>query len=255
MSLNIAISVGSYRLQDFIRLNLVQLKAIIPDAAVLVSDDRSDQTEEIDAISAEYDSAFVTSNARRGHCGGKVQSIVSGLTFAQQEGADILLVLNQRLVPVLPVFRECVEVPFSDKAVNIVVPGRAVAGKLKLPSSKYFSGLGILVDCLAIRVGSITPEKFLTSYTDGYKFGQFAIQILPEIFVGKLLATHFQSSAFISYALGDAKVSNPAFLRREQSRPEDYQKLASQHGFDGVFDTRDWMELEKDYMCRPVLTT
>jgi hypothetical protein len=238
---------------DFLRLNLAQLKLIWPDAAILVSDDRSERTEEIDGISSEV--AFVTSNHRRGHCAGKVQSIVSGLSFAQQEGADILLFLNQRLVPVLPEFRELIETPFADKAVNIVVPGRSVAGKLKLPSSKYFSGLGILTDLLVIRIGSISPEQFLSGYTDGYKFGGFAIQILPEIFIGKLLGTHFGSSAFVSSALGDAKVEKLAFLRREQGKPEDYQALAAQHGFDGNFDCREWMELESNYMCRPVLTT
>jgi len=252
--MNVAIVLGSYALPSFLRLNLYQIKSILPDAAILVSDDRSDKTEEIDGISKEV--AFVTSNARRGHCAGKIQAIVSGLSFAQQEGADILLFLNQRLVPALSEFREFIEGPFADKAVNIVVPGRSVAGKLKLPSSKYFSGLGILTDLLAIRIGSISAEKFLISYIEGYKWGSFAIQLLPEIFIGKLLGTHFGSSAYVSSALGDAKVANPSFLRREQSKPEDYQALAAQHGFSGEFDTRDWLEIEgANLMMRPVLTT
>lgn len=253
--MNIAVSLATYKLAPFVRLNLAQLKVIIPDAAVLVSDDRSDQTEEIDAISAEYDSAFVTSNARRGHCGGKIQAVVSGLSFAQQEGADILLVLNQRLVPVLPVFREYIEGPFSDPKVNIVVPGRATASQLKLPASKYFSGLGILTDVLAIRVGSITPADFLKAYQDGFKWGSMYIGLLPEPFLGKLLGTHFQDRIYVSSSLGDAKVANPAFLRREQSKPKDYQALASQHGFTGEFDCRDWLEIERTtLMMRPSLT-
>ncbi len=253
--MNIAVSLATYKLAPFVRLNLAQLKAIIPDAAVLVSDDRSDQTDEIDAISAEYDSAFVTSNARRGHCGGKIQSVVSGLSFAQQEGADILLVLNQRLVPVLPVFREYVEGPFTDLRTNIMVAGRTTKSQISLPSSKYFNGLGLLTDVLGIRVGSISPADFLKAYTDGYKHGGFFIGLLIEPFLGKLIGSYFKESTHVSYSLGDAKVIAPAFLRREQGTSADYQALASQRGIAGEFDCRDWLEIEPNtLMMRPSLT-
>lgn len=251
--MNIAVVIGSYAQPAFVRLNLAQLKSIFPDAAILVSDDRSDKTEEIDAITSEV--SFVTSNHRRGACAGKIQSIVSGLSFAQQEGADVLLFLNQRFVPVLPEFREFVETPFADKAINIVVPGRSIAGKIALPTSKYFSGLGILTDCLAIRIGAISPGQFLASYVDGYKFGRFASQILPEMFIGKLLSAHFKDGVYISSSLGDAKVAAPTFLRREQSANADYQALAAKHDFNADFDCRDWYEIEgKNYMARPVLS-
>jgi hypothetical protein len=249
---NTAIAIGSYFLGDFVGLNFHQCRSIFPDSPILVSDDRSTSTDSIEAL-VDYSAAFVTSNHRRGACAGKIQAIVSGLSFAQQEGADILLFLNQRFVPVLPEFREFVEGPFNDSKINIVVPGRAVAGKIALPSSKYFNGLGILTDVLAIRIGAISPEQLLAAYVDGYKFGKFASQLMPEMFIGKLLGTHFKDSAYISSALGDGKVEKRAFLRREQAAPEDYKALAEKHGFEGQFDTRDWMEMEKNYMCRPSL--
>jgi len=251
---NVAVCIGSYRMPDFLRLNLAQLKLIWPDAAILVSDDRSDKTEEIDSIAKEV--AFVTSNARRGHCAGKVQSIVSGLSFAQQEGADILLFLNQRFVPTHLEFREFIESPFIDGKTNIVVAGRTTKSQIKLPASKYFNGLGLLTDVLAIRVGSISPADLLKAYTDGFKHGQFFIGLLIEPFLAKLLGAHFATSGYASSSLSDAKVETPAFLRREQSKPEDYQALVAQHSFDGSFDCRDWLEIEgSNLMMRPVLTT
>jgi len=255
---NIAVVIGSYAQPSFLRLNLVQIKSIWPDAAILVSDDRSDKTEEIDGISKEV--AFVTSNHRRGHCAGKVQAIVSGLSFAQQEGADILLFLNQRLVPVLPEFREFIESPFTDAKTNIVVAGRATKSQIKLPASKFFNGLGLLTDVMAIRVGSISPADLLKAYTDGFKHGAFFIGLLIEPFLGKLLSSFFKDSSYVSYNLceskADAKAQSYVFLRREQSKPESYQRLAAQHGFSGEFDVRDWMEIEPgSYRCRPELTT
>jgi len=253
----VAIVIGSYKMPEFVWLNAIQCLTIFDDdVPLLVSDDRSDKTGEIESVIQGAFAAFTTSNVRRGHCGGVIQAFVNGLAWAEQEKCDILLKLNQRFIPVLPEFRELVEKPFEDPKINIVVPGRSVASKLKQPSSKYFAGLGILVDAVAIRVGVLSPAAFLKKYTDNFKFGTFSINLLPEIFFGQLLASTFQESTFVSSALGDGKVEKRAFFRREQSTSEDYKALAAKHQFGGEFDCRDWLEIEgANLMMRPILTT
>lgn len=254
--MRVAIAVGSYLLTPFVRLNLAQINTIWPDAPVLVSDDRSVNTEAIEAIAQDAGACFITSGNRRGHCGAKVQSIVSGLSFAQQEGADILLFLNQRFVPIHLEFREFIESPFADAKTHIVVAGRTTKSQIKLPASKYFNGLGLLTDVLAIRVNSISPADLLKAYTDGFKHGGFFIGLLIEPFLGKLLGSFFKDSAYVSSALSDANTTTPTFFRREQTPSADYQALAAQHGFSGEFDVRDWLEIEpRTYRCRPELTT
>jgi hypothetical protein len=254
--MNVAIALGTYRFTDFVRLNLLQLQRIWPDSPILISDDKSDQSDDIKKLAEEFGCAFSGSTIRRGHFAGDIQSAVNGLSFAEQVGADIMLKLSQRLIPVLPKFREFIEQPFEDQRIRIVVPGRISSSQIRLPQSKFFSGMGILTDVYAIRVGSISPQQFLNNYLDGMKFGRFASALLVECSIGKLLASHFNGSSYISMDLANHKPSEPmAFLRKAQADPNAYQMIASLHGLTGGnYDTREIGAIEgRGYLCRPVL--
>lgn len=257
--MRVAVTLSSYRLVDFVRLNLLQIGVIFPDCPVLVCDDKSDKTDEIKALAEEHGAAFYGSSIRRGHFSGDIQSAVCGLEFAQQEGAEIMLKLSQRLVPVLPKFRNFIEDPFKDPQVNIVVPGRISASQIRLPASKWFSGFGLLTCVYAIRVGSITPQQFLKNYTDAFIHGRFSANVLVEVSIGRLLATHFKNSAHVSMDLADHKPMEPfVFLRRQQCDPLAYQRVAAMHGLEGGnYDTRELAQIEArgEYLCRPILVT
>ena len=253
-----AIALGTFKLYDMIKLNLLQLQQIFPDSPVLMSDDKSERTDDIRKLAEEFGHAFTGCDVPRGHFAGDVQNFVNGLTFAEQEGADIMLKLSQRVVPVLPKFKDFIEKPFEDAQIKIVVPGRIAASQISMPASKFFSGFGILTDVVAIRVGSIAPKEFLKRYTDNFKFGRFSPNLLVEVFVGQLLATHFSNSAYISSDLANHKPMEPmAFLRKAQSNANNYAQLAKAHGLEGgYYPCEEWGQLEgKNYLCRPVLVT
>jgi hypothetical protein len=251
---NIAIALGTYKLYDFVKLNLLQLQKIFPDSPIVLNDDKSERSEDIKKLAEEMGVAMSGSAIRRGHFAGDIQNYVSGLEFAQQEGADILLKLGQRFIPLLPIFRTYIEEPFLDPNIRILVPGRISAAGIRLPSSKWYSGFGILSDCVAIRVGSISPKEFLEAYTSNYKFSRFSPNLLVEVFLGQLLATVFQNSSFVSMNLANYKPGeHPAFLRKTQCDPRAYQALAETHGLTGGdYPCDEYAFLEKGgYLCRP----
>lgn len=256
--MNTAIVIGTFSLKSFIRLNILQTKSIFDSSPILLADDRSEHSDEIRRMAEEFECAYCCSKIQRGHFSGDMQAIISGLSFAEQEGADILLKLSQRLIPVLPVFREYVEKPFEDSKINIVVPGRISAGQINLPSSKFFSSFGLLTDVIAIRIGSISPQELLDKYHANFKFGRFSPNVLVEVFFGQLLATHFQNAAYVSSSLGNHNPMEPmAFLRKAQSTPNNYAHLAKLHGIEnGEYDTRELSQIfGRAYLSRPVLVT
>lgn len=254
--MKIVIALGTYKLYDFVKLNLLQLQKIFPDASVIISDDKSERSDDIKTLAEEFGCAFCASTIRRGHFGGDVQSTVNGIAFAEQEGADIVLKLSQRLVPVLPQFREFIEKPFVDPKVNIIVPGRISQGQIRLPQSKFFGSFGVLSDVFAIRVGSISAKEFLDGYVQNMKFGRFAAQLLCEVYLGQLLATVFSNSAYISMDLANHKPSSQmVFLRKAQCDPNAYQMVANFHGLTGGhYPCEEYGVMEgRGYLSRPCL--
>ncbi len=256
--MKIAVVLGTFSLVNFVRLNLLRLQQLFSDCPVLVADDRSENSDQIKALAEQFGCAFCGSTIQRGHFAGDMQTVIAGLSFAEQEGADILLKLSQRLVPILPVFRDYIETPFADERINIVVPGKISANQIQLPQSKFYSGFGILTDVIAIRVGSITPEQLLRKYTENFKYGRFSPNVLVEVFFGQLLATHFAKAAFVSPALANHTPMEPcAFLRKATNDPKSYEMIAKMHGLKGdelMFDTRELAHIfGKDYLSRPCL--
>lgn len=256
--MNIAVVLGTFSLVNFVRLNLFRISELFPDSPCLVCDDHSSNSDQIKVLAEEFGCAFCGSSIQRGHFAGDIQAIVSGLSYAEQEDADILLKLSQRLVPVLPAFREYIETPFANERINIVVPGKISASQINYPNSKFYSGFGILTDVMAIRVGSITPEQLLKKYTDNFKYGRFSPNVLVEVFFGQLLATHFAGASFISPALANHTPMEPcAFLRKATNDPNAYKMVAQMHGLEGKdleFDTRELAEIfRSEYLSRPCL--
>jgi hypothetical protein len=253
----LAIVLSTFYLVNFVKLNLFRLRELYRGCPVLVSDDRSSNSDEIKKLAEDFGCSHICSSVKRGHFAGDIQSIISGLSFAEQEGAEILMKLSQRLVPVLPVFRDYIETPFADDRINIVVPGKISANQINYPNSKFLSGMGILTDVIAIRVGSITPEQLRQKYVANFKYGRFSSNLLVEVFFGELLATHFAGASFVSPALANHKPFEPCvFLRKATNDPRAYAMVAKMHGLEGLeFDTRECGEIFKtEYLSRPCLT-
>lgn len=255
--MRIAIALGSYKLTDFVRLNLLQLRSLFgAETPILVSDDKSENTDEIRKLAEDFDCSWAESTHRRGHFGGDVQSTCNGISFAEQEGCEIVLKLSQRIVPVLPKFRELIERPFENPKINIIVPGKINSVQIRLASQKFFGSFGVLSDIFAIRVGSITAKQFLDGYVANMKLGRFHPAMLCECYLGQLLATHFNGASFVSDELANHKIDEPmCFLRKAQADPKAYQMIADFHGLKGGhYPCEDYGMMEgQNYLSRPCL--
>lgn len=252
--MKIAIVIGSYRLKEFVHLNICQCRAIFGDVSILIADDKSESTPEIEQIAARYDCHFISSTARRGHFAADVQSVILGLGYAEQEKADIIIKLSQRLVPAQPVFKDYIAGPFDDPKINIVLPSRIHGYQIASAQSKFFQSFGVLTDCLAIRVGSISPKELKEQYESNYKHGRYSSFLLAEVFFGKLISTHFVGASFISEKLANHDPGTVmGWVRKCQATSNTYKQLAAFHGITGEFTTMEWGAYEaRNYLSRPV---
>jgi len=49
----ISITIGAYRLVDFVRLNIAQCRLLFPDSPILISDDLSEESPKMEALAEE----------------------------------------------------------------------------------------------------------------------------------------------------------------------------------------------------------
>jgi len=258
--MHIAIVIGSYRLADYVRLNIRACRRIIGDADILVSDDHSQNSDSIAKVCDEEDVAFMTSDRRRSHCSGDWQSYINGEIFGLDCRADIVLKLSQRLVPARPEFRAMVEDPFADPKVRVVIPAAMDIKTAARPDTRFYHRFPALTDVVAWRVGVFPPEYLMNVYRDQCaKAVDKATQHLQLTEHGWLRICNEcpEGTVVRSDALANPPPFKPkAYLRKAQCTRLDYLQLAKAHGVDGLFDIREWVRIEPgdQYLCRPPVT-
>lgn len=212
-----AICIGSYKAPDFVELNACQCLKFFEDAAILISDDLSPQSETIKAISDRLGCAYTVTDSRRGRCGGWIQALVNGLSFAEQESVEVLLLLGHRFVPASPEFVDTVLIPFRGSKIGAV--------SFERPA-----------EFLALRVDLISPDEVLERYRVAMRHGRYhpdaSIPDFAEHIVTTLKKIHVE-------AVGEGQ-----YLSHKTATPADYIALASPHGITGAFDCRPWAMIE-----------
>src|SRR5207302_724487 len=92
-----AITIGAYRLWDFVELNVCRCKVIFgDDVSICIDDDKSPESPKIEAVADKHGCHYICSTERRGHFAGDAQTIATCLAFGKQTGADYSLKLSQR---------------------------------------------------------------------------------------------------------------------------------------------------------------
>lgn len=250
-----AITIGAYKLFDFVALNVCRCRVIFgDDVAILIDDDKSENSDRIREIAEKYDCSYVCSKMRRGHFSGDITTFINTLVFGKQVGCDIALKLSQRVVPVLPSFREAFEKAFANPQIQIVLPGKIGNNQIARPSARFFQLFGILTDVAAFRNGAIEPEELVSIYRERFTTGKNHADALVETLFGHLLATKFKDSAVVLPELANYQPFKPKpYLRKSQCLEREYQALADMHGLTGSWDVRDWGLIERQgYLCRPL---
>lgn len=251
----IAITIGCYKLTSFIELNVLRCRRLEPGVPILLSDDRSDASKDIQALAEKYDCDYVCSPKRRSHFSGDWNHIINSLVFAKEIGAGIAVKLSQRCVPVLPGFFIALDRVFADPVVQIAHPGRLNPNQIVRMGSRFYKRFGVLSDMLAFRVGAIEPEELLAIYKERNNSSKPS-DSFSETSIGHLLATRFPGKKarvieeWTNHEHGKPKL----FLRKAQSPSSDYAQIAKMDGIAAdvsMYDCREWREIETGGRYKP----
>lgn len=248
--MKLAFTISSYRLCDFVHLGLKQLRKLSPESPIFVSDDISPESSGIKSLAERHLAAYDCSRKRRGHFAADAQSLIASLVFAKARECDVAVKVSQRFIFRKPESIEALKGAFGNPEILMVTPGQPKQVNGHNRAAQGFAQFTTLSDVVALRVSAMSPEELLHTYrkrlmTDKAPWGSF-LEVLCNDLHGR-----FGAKSVRLQELTDP-VPDQIYLRRYQSTPEDYRKLAGEHGFGGAFDTREWSQIEnRHYLCKP----
>lgn len=251
--MRIAFTVGAYRLYPFIKLSVLQIQRLVPDADILISDDPSPESPAIEQFAKDTGCNYIGARTRRGHFAADFQSLVNALVFAESVGADVAVKASQRFI-----FRKIesvavLERTFGNPNMMAATPGQPAVSAGARPS-KGFGAFGTLSDIVAIRTGSITPEQMIHLYRARLLRERVPWASFIECLVDELHSRVFPGKTAKLGELTNLDPTDPIYLRRYQATEKQYRELAMTHGFNGQFPLAEWAQLEQgNYFCRPVV--
>lgn len=199
----------------------------------------------MERLAEELECDYICPDKRRSHFSGDFQSFINGLVFALEIGADIVLKLSQRCIPVLPEFRTAMERAFEDDRCMVVLPGQLNPQQIARPGARFYRKFGLLTDIVAMRSDAISPEELLRVYRERNR-GKPA-ESFSETTWGFLLEQKFGGhrhrllDEWTHHQPGKPKL----YLRKSQSSASDYQQVALMEGLKEFnFDLREWIQIE-----------
>jgi hypothetical protein len=247
-----AITLGSYNLPDFVRLNVLALRKVFgEDVKILVSDDWSEKSVEIRDIAEEMNVHHIVGGPR-GHFAGDAACCCNALAFAESEKADVAIKISQRFLLCEVAAREIIERYFSDPEIWMALPARIHPGSIKLAESRFFANLTTLSCLLCVRTWKLRPSTLKELYEERVNSRRSRHDTLVEAlfsFISDVtLAGHVARMPEFS---GHYPGRPPIYLRRCQSHPADYQRFAAELGMP-EFNVllQEWRQLTNHY--RPI---
>jgi hypothetical protein len=251
--MTLAFTISAYRMHSFVRLGVAQLRRLAPQSPILISDDPGIESEHIRAVADEFGCTYRCPTKRRGHFAGDFQSLVNALAFAEAARCDVGVKVSQRFIFRKPEAISVIQKSFDDPNIAVVTPGQP-ATKSGNVHSGGFARFTTLSDIVAIRVGAMTPDDLLQMYR-----GRLVRERnVPWASFIECAVDDLHHSRFPGRTIKLAEITNPTedpiYLRRYQATEHQYRDLAMSHGFNGMFPTGEWGQIEgKNYMCRPIV--
>ena len=241
--MRLAFTISSYRLCDFIRLGILQIRKLCPDAPILISDDRSPESPFLEAMAGEFGTSYLCSRVKRSHFGGDAQGIVNALAFAQAAEADVAIKISQRFILRLPAVIDVIQKAFYDSNIQFASPGQPkfVRGS---KTTMGFGSFAVLSDIVMMRVGSMRPEDIIETYRRRIERERVPWKDFVESLVHTLHLDTFPGRSIMIPELTDP-APDPIYLRRYQCQESDFVRLAAEHGFGGRFPCAEWGQIER----------
>lgn len=255
MSQPIAIVLGCYRLKSFIELNILRCRRLLPDVPILLSDDRSPESPQIEALAQKNECDYVVGEKRRSHFSGDWQSFINGIVFAREIEAEIVVKLSQRCIPVLPGFFAALARAFDDPECQVVLPGQLNVNQISRPTARFYRKFGLLTDMVALRTNAIEPEEMLAVYRERAGTpGRRISDSFAETSWGYLIENTFPSpkhkllTEWTHHVPGKPKL----YLRKSQSTASDYIQVAKMEGLENFnAELREWIQVEGKQGYKP----
>lgn len=248
-----AISLGTYSLTGFARLNLAYLRKVFGDATpIIIYDGKSENSPEIQQIALEYGCAYLPERANRGHFSGDIQSAVTAIAFAQQYDCDIGIKLNQRTILLSPDIPKLLAEAFSDPQVTLVTPAPYPLESIVDSESRFHSRFRQAVDVLCFRASEWDAQGVADRYRLQWTTGTSKYDCYSEEFwaneVKRIGPAHRTVDWLTAHELGKPF----KYLRKIQNSESDYSKAAIEIGLPvASYRTQEWSKL-KPGEYRPV---
>lgn len=252
--MRIAFCIGSYRLVDFVHLGLKQLRLLVGDFPILVSDDAAPESGSIKNLAHQHDAAYSGSNKRRGHFASDCQAFVNALSFAEAAGADIAVKVSQRFIFRRPEVIAAITDAFADPNILVVTPGQPKVGTIGNGRPMGFGAFTCLSDIVAIRVGAVSPTEMLHMYRERLlrekvPWGSFLECLIDEFHHAKFPGR----TSKLEQITNHSDIENPIYLRRYQNGEHQYRALAAERGIAGQFPLGEWGSIEgRNYISKPM---
>jgi hypothetical protein len=246
MTPSIAITIGCYRLPDFIELNVVQCREVFgEDVPILLSDDRSQESGAIEQIARTHGCSYMCPPHRRSHTSGDLQAFINGAAFATQVGADVAVKLSQRLIPLEGIQSMLLD-PFKEQDKWIVVPGQPKLISFARASAKFFNKFTILTDVVAWRPEKVTAQMLRDAYVAQCQNAKQRSDQFIEVFWGGLVQERFKDHSVTVDELANPPLGQPkVYMRKAQTGQHEYHNLAATHGIKGPFEVAEWAHMEQ----------
>ncbi len=250
-----AITIGSYRMPEFIALQIATLRHVFgADVDILVSDDWSDKSAEIHGLCAKHGVYYLCSESPRGHFAGDFSSILNSMSFAKATNADVGIKISQRFVLVEPVVQEILNRHFASPEIWLGLPGRISSHTIHEPGSRFFANFPILSDILVMRTGVIAPEVLKDIYE-----GKCKARATPMAGFVETTWLDWRDTIFANRYVILTELTHPfpgrakLFLRRCQSLEAEFSELAMKHGLPTVrYSVDEWRRLTNAYRPIPI---
>ena len=94
-----ALVIGTFASTAYIHLQLEARRRLYPEVPLLVHDDASPAAEILQALCGAYGAGFIRTPLRLPPCKGDLSAFARGLDWARGLGADVLVKLSRRFIP------------------------------------------------------------------------------------------------------------------------------------------------------------
>lgn len=245
-SLTFSVTVGTYKLLPFIELNLRALRSVFGNSPLLCYDGLSDNSPRIKELADKFDCSYLNERVNRQHFLGDIQSAVCAVAFAQANGSDIAIKLNQRFVPLSPDIPDRLEEIFSDPKIDLAMPLPPKVETIVDDRSKFHSVFPSNPAFIAMRASAFDAQWLADSYSDQVRNSTHRNETLTEVFWAWVYTNKFKDRWKPIPWLSEP-TNSPEYLQKCQHTAADYQNAATALGMGpSSFNTEEWQTMQRE---------